>query len=204
MKVCDSRQSVERKERLEKNNKRAVLARLPNGGTRRPSEWQQRSRANGSQSERQMHTPTHTTTAGIRFTALDLGLEAPCAGAVRVSLEAFGVVQRGRIIGTDQLDGDGVLVINETFILELAEGSSLRSEVLDALLSSDVEASDAHFVVHRMGGAEADEADELASGFISLSSLLGTKELEAPMHTRTHTSTPALPLHTPMPRRLVP
>ena len=83
-----------------------------------------------------MHTPTHTTTAGIRFTALDLGLEAPCAGAVRVSLEAFGVVQRGRIIGTDQLDGDGVLVINETFILELAEGSSLRSEVLDALLST--------------------------------------------------------------------
>ena len=162
-----------------------------------PPEWQQSSRANGSQSERQMHTPTHTTTAGIRFTALDLGLEAPCAGAVRVSLEAFGVVQRGRIIGTDQLDGDGVLVINETFVLELAEGSSLRSEVLDALLSSDVEASDAHFVVHRMGGAEADEADELASGFISLSSLLGTKELEAPMHTRTHTSTPALPLHTP-------
>jgi len=150
-----------------------------------------------------MHTPTHTTTAGIRFTALDLGLEAPCAGAVRVSLEAFGVVQRGRIIGTDQLDGDGVLVINETFILELAEGSSLRSEVLDALLSSDVEASDAHFVVHRMGGAEADEADELASGFISLSSLLGTKELEAPMHTRTHTFTPALPLHTPPTPRLV-
>ena len=167
------------------------------------SEWQQGSRANGSQSERQMHTPAHTTTAGIRFTALDLGLEAPCAGAVRVSLEAFGVVQHGRIIGTDQLDGDGVLVINETFILELAEGSSLRSEVLDALLSSDVEASDAHFVVHRMGGAEADEADELASGFISLSSLLGTKELEAPMHTRTHTSTPALPLHTPPTPRLV-
>jgi hypothetical protein len=172
-----------------------------------------------------MHTPTHTTKAGIRFTALDLGLEAPCAGAVRVTLEAFGVVQRGRTIGTDQLDGDGVLVINETFILELAEGSSLRSEVLDALLSSDVEASDAHFVVHRMGSAEANEAsdahfvvhrmgsaeaneaDELASGFISLSSLLGTKELEAPMHTRTHTSTPALPLHTPTPRlvrRLVP
>ena len=154
-----------------------------------------------------MHTPTHTTKAGIRFTALDLGLEAPCAGAVRVTLEAFGVVQRGRTIGTDQLDGDGVLVINETFILELAEGSSLRSEVLDALLSSDVEASDADFVVHRMGSAEANEADELASGFISLSSLLGTKELEAPMHTRTHTSTPALPLHTPTPRlvrRLVP
>ena len=126
-------------------------------------------------------------------------------GAARLLSPLIAGAYPSRIIGTDQLDGDGVLVINETFILELAEGSSLRSEVLDALLSSDdVEASDAHFVVHRMGGAEADEADELASGFISLSSLLGTKELEAPMHTRTHTSTPALPLHTPMPRRLVP
>ena len=123
---------------------------------------------------------------------------------MRITLEAFGVVQRGRTIGTDQLDGDGVLVVNETFILELPEESSLRSDVLDALLSSDAEASDAHFVVHRLGSVETDEADELASGFLSLSSLLGTKELEAPMHTRTHTSTPAFPLHTPMPRRLVP
>ena len=145
-----------------------------------------------------MHMPTHIMKAGrIRFTALDLGLEAPCAGAVRITLEAFGVVQRGRIIGTDQLDGDGVLVVNETFTLELEEESSLRSDVLDALLSSDVEASDAHFVVHRLGSVEtdeADEADELASGFFSLSSLLGTKELEAPTHTRTHTSVPPLPL----------
>ena len=104
------------------------------------------------------------------------------------------MVQRGRIIGTDQLDGDGVLVVNETFILELPEESSLRSNVLDALLSSDIEASDAHFVVHRFGSVEADEADELASGFVSLSSLLGTKQLEAPTHTRTQTSVPPLPL----------
>ena len=144
-----------------------------------------------------MHMPTIMKAGRIRFTALDLGLEAPCAGAVRITLEAFGVVKRGRIIGTDQLDGDGVLVVNETFTLELEEESSLRSDVLDALLSSDVEASDAHFVVHRLGSVEADEADEadeLASGFFSLSSLLGTKELEAPTHTRTHTSVPPLPL----------
>ena len=140
-----------------------------------------------------MHMPTHIMKAGrIRFTALDLGLEAPCAGAVRITLEAFGVVKRGRIIGTDQLDGDGVLVVNETFTLELEDESSLRSDVLDALLSSDAEASDVHFVVYRLGSVEADEADEaneadeLASGFLSLSSLLGTKELEVPTHTRTH------------------
>ena len=135
-----------------------------------------------------------TPASAIRFTALDLGLEAPCAGSVRITLEAFGVVQRGRIIGTDQLDGDGVLVVNETFVLELPEESSLRSNVLDALLSSDIEASDAHFIVHHLGSVEADEADELASGFVSLSSLLGTKQLEAPTHTRTQTSVPPLPL----------
>ena len=158
-------------------------------------------RACTSKAARQMHMPTHIMKAGrIRFTALDLGLEAPCAGAVRITLEAFGVVQRGRIIGTDQLDGDGVLVVNETFTLELDDESSLRSDVLDALLSSDAEASDAHFVVYRLGSVEADEADEaneadeLASGFLSLSSLLGTKELEVPTHTRTHTSVPPLPL----------
>ena len=110
-----------------------------------------------------------TPASAIRFTALDLGLEAPCAGSVRITLEAFGVVQRGRIIGTDQLDGDGVLVVNESFILELPEESSLRSNVLDALFSSHIGASDAHLIVHRFGSVEADEADELASGFLASS-----------------------------------
>eukprot|EP00964_Phaeocystis_antarctica_P075847 scaffold46862_cov50-Phaeocystis_antarctica.AAC.2 len=56
-----------------------------------------------------------------------------------------------------------------TLILELLEESSLRSNVLDALFSSHIGASDAHLIVHRFGSVEADEADELASGFLASS-----------------------------------
>ena len=45
----------------------------------------------------------------------------------------------------------------------------MRSNVLDALFSSHIGASDAHLIVHRFGSVEADEADELASGFLASS-----------------------------------
>ena len=117
----------------------------------------------------------------LTFTALDLGLDAPCAGFFQISLEAFGVVQRSRLISSDESqsdEDDGVLAFNEAFCLDVPEHSDLRCEMLLALLSSDDEESDVHFVVHHGATAEGATA-ELASGFINLGSLLGTSELES-------------------------
>ena len=69
----------------------------------------------------------------VTITALDLGLEVVPSHAIRLSLEAFGAVRRGETLSVaDVSDGEGVMVINETFVLELHEPSALRDEVLAA------------------------------------------------------------------------
>ena len=117
----------------------------------------------------------------IRIDALDLGLESLTAPRVKLAVEVLGQVLQGEELEVAAVsDGEGVLVLNQRFTLELEDGSPLRSDLASALRSDDAEASDVHMVVHACaGGVSAGASTELASGFLNLQSLLGSEASES-------------------------
>ena len=115
---------------------------------------------------RRAHMAGANRPPAIRIDALDLGLESLTAPRVKLTVEALGQVLQGEELEVAAVsDGEGVLVLNQRFTLELEDGSPLRSELASALRSDDAEASDVHMVVHACaGGVSAGASTELASG----------------------------------------